>query len=223
MEPLFDLALTLPRRGSREILAALQRQLRSAILDGRLRPGLRLPATRALAANAGVSRNTALAAYDLLLAEGYIEARHGSGTFVAANLGRRSKAPAAAATLAHKLNPRWRHATVVSAPRVATRFDFRAGYPDQRLFPFDVWRRLMSRALAAAAKTSAAFGDPQGDPRLREAISRHVSSTRAVACEPDAVIVIVGAQGAFDLLARVLVCWRRPKTEPLMRVVPTQN
>uniref|UniRef100_UPI000A59EA83 GntR family transcriptional regulator n=1 Tax=Variovorax boronicumulans TaxID=436515 RepID=UPI000A59EA83 len=86
MEPLFELALRLPAAGSRDLLRALHRQLRDAILDGRLQPGARLPATRALAQRLGVSRNTMLAAYDLLLSEGYLLARPGSGTYVADTL-----------------------------------------------------------------------------------------------------------------------------------------
>src|ERR1700756_4098438 len=83
MEPIFALPLQLPPRSSRERLRALHRQLRAAILEGRLQPGLRLPPTRALAAAYRVSRNTALAAYDLLLSEGYLTTRRGAGTYVA--------------------------------------------------------------------------------------------------------------------------------------------
>jgi len=86
MEPLLSLAIELPPRTARDLLGALHRQMRGAILDGRLKPGLRLPATRALADALGVSRNTALAAYDLLLSEGYLVARRGAGTYVAEGL-----------------------------------------------------------------------------------------------------------------------------------------
>src|SRR6202048_1704031 len=88
MEPLFELPIRLPTRGSHQILRALHQQLRAAIVDGRLRPGLRLPSTRALASSHGVSRNTAVAAYDLLLSEGYVSMRQGSGCYVAQALSR---------------------------------------------------------------------------------------------------------------------------------------
>lgn len=91
MDPLSQLPITLPDRDSRSLLSSLHNQLRSAILDGRLKPGLRLPSTRALAAGHGVSRNTAVAAYDLLLSEGYVLARRGSGTTVAESLPRPPK------------------------------------------------------------------------------------------------------------------------------------
>jgi GntR family transcriptional regulator/MocR family aminotransferase len=86
MEPLFELAIRLPNTGSRDLLREVHQQLRDAILDGRLQPGARLPATRALAERLGVSRNTMLAAYDLLLSEGYLLARPGAGTYVADTL-----------------------------------------------------------------------------------------------------------------------------------------
>lgn len=205
MEPLFDLALNLPPRGSGDVLRALHQQLRAAIVDGRLLAGLRLPATRVLAERAGVSRNTAMAAYDLLLAEGYLEARHGSGTFVAATMAKPSNSAPQATSLGRKLDTRWRDATPLLNPAVPIRFDFRPGYPDQRQFPFDIWRRLTVRALRAAQRSTADLGDAQGDAQLRQAISHHVSATRAVACHPDAVVVTAGAQQAFDLLARILV------------------
>ena len=90
------MAIALPSKGSRALLRELHRQLRAAILDGRLQPGLRLPATRALAAALGVSRNTAVAAYDLLLSEGYLVGRPGAGTYVAVLL----RQPASARALA---------------------------------------------------------------------------------------------------------------------------
>jgi GntR family transcriptional regulator/MocR family aminotransferase len=209
MAPLFDLDLRLPPHGSRKVLESLHRQLRSSILDGRLQAGMRLPATRALAQAAGVSRNTAMAAYELLLAEGYIETRQGSGTYVAANARQFDRSapavPGLSNTLVRKLQRPWRDAVPVSQSGIPVRFDFRPGYPDQRRFPFDIWRRLTARALRKASHTRASFGDPQGDPRLREAVAAHVSATRAVACTAGNVVVSGGAQQAFDLLARVLV------------------
>jgi GntR family transcriptional regulator/MocR family aminotransferase len=207
MEPLFGLAIDLPPRASRDLLGALHRQMRSAILDGRLKPGLRLPATRALAEGLGVSRNTALAAYDLLLSEGYLVARRGAGTFVAEGLPRpKARAPRPAQGPDRRLAPFWRDAAAAApAPKKPHRFDFRIGLPDKGPFPFHVWRRLSGRALRALSKTPAAYAEPDGRPALREAIAKHVSFARAVACRAEDVIVTAGAQQAFDLIARVLV------------------
>lgn len=193
------------------MLTTLHRQLHAAILDGRLQPGLQLPATRVLARLAGVSRNTVLAAYELLQAEDFIYTRHGAGTFVSDSIFQKKSARKISTqrqpteNLQAKLQAPWRDASLPSAQPRPKRFDFRPGYPDQRLFPFAVWRRLTARALRDSAKSTVTFGDPQGDARLRASIAQYVSATRAVACTADNIIVTAGAQQAFDLLARVFV------------------
>ena len=212
MEPIFGLPLQLPPRSSRERLRALHQQLRAAILEGRLQPGLRLPPTRALAAAHGVSRNTVMAAYDLLLSEGYLAARQGAGTYVADVLPKLSKGGGRAqdkrrSTGDRRLNAFWRQPAVVrdAAEVLAPRFDFRLGVPDTVHFPMDVWRRLSARALRAFSKRPFTHDEPFGRPALREAIARYVSFARAVACSADDITVTAGAQQAFDLLARILI------------------
>src|ERR1700736_1929134 len=86
MDPLFEIDLGLPAKGSRDSGRILYRQLKAAILDGRLAPGARLPATRKSATYFGVSRNTVSEVYERLLSEGYVVSRQGSGTFVAETL-----------------------------------------------------------------------------------------------------------------------------------------
>ena len=212
MEPLFELAIRLPGTGSRELLREVHRQLRAAILDGRLQPGARLPATRTLAQRLGVSRNTMLAAYDLLLSEGYLLARPGAGTYVADTLA----VPHSRRSRTHKNGPARRDARLVPlvvpgadlAPTLQplpARDDFRVGLPDIGAFPFDIWRRLSDRALRRIARGPADYADPQGQYSLREAIASHVSFTRAVGCTADDIVVTAGAQQAFGLLARILV------------------
>ena len=210
MEPVFGLPISIPPRSSGERLRALHGQLRAAILAGRLQPGLRLPSTRALADACGVSRNTAMAAYDLLLSEGYLVARQGAGTYVAnalPNLTQRKAPGERHSANDRRLNTFWRQSAVASDPsgQSPPRFDFRLGVPDISYFPMDVWRRLSSRVLRAYCKTPAPFDEPHGRPALREAIARYVSFSRAVACQADDITVTAGAQQAFDLLARILV------------------
>ena len=137
MEPIFELSIRLPGAGSRELLREVHGQLRAAILDGRLQPGARLPATRALAQRLGVSRNTMLAAYDLLLSEGYVLARPGAGTYVASALAvpspRRGRAPRG---VAGRRDARLVPLGVPGADLAPTlqqlpaRDDFRVGLPD---------------------------------------------------------------------------------------------
>ena len=205
----FGFPLALPERGSRQRMAALHGQLRAAILDGRLKPGLRLPATRELAETLEVSRNTVVAAYDLLLGEGYIEARRGAGNFIADLAMRRNdrRAHTDVSTPDSRLAPYWRSFT--SLPRSmragAYTYDFRLGIPDSRSFPYDIWRRLAARALRNLSKAAPLYDLAQGRLPLRQAIAQHISFARAVSCEAEDVVVTSGAQQAFDLLARVLV------------------
>ena len=209
MDHPFEFPLDLPARGSRQRLMALHSQLRAAILDGRLKAGLRLPATRVLAGALGISRNTAVAAYDLLLGEGYIVAQRGAGNFVADLAVRReaSRTTSSKEHPGHQLAPYWRSFTSMPAltPVGAFTHDFRLGIPDSCAFPYDIWRRLSARALRNVSKSPPLYDFPQGRPALCKAIAHHISFARAVACEPGDVIVTSGAQQAFDLLARVLV------------------
>jgi len=204
-----DLAIELPARGSRRVVGELHRQLRSAIVGGRLQPGLRLPSTRELASTLGVSRNTIVTAYDQLLAEGYISARGRGGTVIAdflppASHRERARKPSSQDL---RLGPAWRgsYRLIPTAERQDRRFDFIAGIPDVQSFPFQVWRRLSARALRTAARSRAGYGEPEGRAGLREAVAGHISFARAIACSPDEIVVTAGAQQAFDLLARILV------------------
>lgn len=207
MEPIFELPISIPPRQSRSRLQALHRQLRAAIVEGRLQAGVRLPPTRVFAATYGVSRNTAIAAYDLLLSEGYIVARQGGGTFVSHTLPRSTKAPTRIARDDARLNAFWRaRSAVASTQEPALRIHFKLGVPELSAFPFDTWRRLSARALRTYSKTPVSgYDDPRGRLALREAISKHVSFTRAVSCEPDDIVITAGAKQAFDLIARILV------------------
>src|SRR5580765_1625436 len=120
--------ISLPPAGSRTLLRGLHEQLRAAILDGRLQPGLQLPATRALADACGVSRNTAVAAYDLLLSEGYLVTRPRSGAYVADVLPQSRKRKGSNVDRApnRRLNAFWRTppAIMPASMRSTARFDF---------------------------------------------------------------------------------------------------
>jgi GntR family transcriptional regulator/MocR family aminotransferase len=186
MNAVLELELQLPAAGSRDVRRQLHVQLRQAILAGRLAVGLQLPASRALADQLGLSRNTVMAVYDILLGEGHIVARPGAGTFVAPPL---SKAAGGGEARAD--------------PAIA--FNLRPGRPDARRFPFDIWGRLTGRVLRQYSRNPVAYREPCGHPALREAIAGHLSFARAIACAPEDVIVTVGAQQAFDLLARTLL------------------
>lgn len=208
MDPIFEIGIHLPPARSRRRLHALHAQLRAAILDGRLKPGLRLPATRTFAQVLGVARNTVIAAYDLLLSEGYVVARAGAGNYVAKLLPAMPTPPAAPrlGTDDPRLSRAARRLGV--APRVPSprpRFDFAVGIPDTRALRTDLWHRLAARRLRLLSRRQLDYGAPEGQRRLRAAIAAHVSFARAVACSAESIVITAGAQQAFDLLARVLV------------------
>ncbi|MEV6526742.1 PLP-dependent aminotransferase family protein [Longispora sp. NPDC051575] len=200
-----DFHVTLAGRG--DLTARIYRQLLDAVLDGRLRPGERLPPTRELAASLEVSRNTVAAAYDRLTAEGFVVGRVGAGTFVAAESVTRVGARRASrqAPAGRSVRPR-RLWDAIPAPVPAgppPEFDFRVGAPDAGLFPAGAWRRLVAAEMRAVP--TAEYADPAGHPGLRAAIARHVGVSRSVRAGADDVLVTHGAQQALDLIGRVLV------------------
>ena len=207
MEPILPLRLTLPPRSSRLLVRSLHDQLRTAIRDGRLQAGLQLPPTRALARALRISRNSALAAYDRLLSEGYLVARRGAGTYVADVRSRFHASPPKHRMRGHPaLRELWRRPpSFFAAENRSYRYNFAMGTPDLANFPFEIWARCARRATRGLRKADLTRADPAGRPALRDAIAQHVSFARAIACEPSDIIVTAGAQQAFDLLARVLV------------------
>ncbi|MEU8639590.1 PLP-dependent aminotransferase family protein [Amycolatopsis sp. NPDC048633] len=197
-----DFHVSLAGRG--DLSVRIYRQLRDAVLDGRLRAGERLPPTRELARRLAVSRNTVAVAYDRLTADGFLTGRVGAGTYVSGSLPapKPRKAPSARGPQPKAI---WRSlpAPVATVPDVPE-YDFRVGIPDAALFPFETWRRLLARELRAAAGF-VHYVDPGGHPGLRAAIARHVGVSRSVRADADDVLVTQGAQQALDLLCRVLL------------------
>ena len=184
--------------------AAVYRALRAAILDGRVPAGHRLPASRAFAADLGVSRGSVAGAYERLIAEGYLTARVGAGTFVADIRQDATRDRPAA----DPLRPRagWTLGPLpTSGGEQTPRYDFRTGIPDARLFPFDTWRRLVGAELRLRANSPGTYAEPSGHPALRAAIARHLGVARSVRATADDVVVTNGTQHALDLIARVLL------------------
>ncbi|MFC9680855.1 PLP-dependent aminotransferase family protein [Streptomyces sp. NPDC056948] len=161
--------------------------LREAVRSGRLAPGTRLPSSRALAADLGIARNTVADAYADLGAEGWLTARQGSGTRVAA---RTVVAPAG--TAPH--------------PRARTRpaYDLRPGSPDLASFPRAQWLKAARRALTAAPYDALDYGDPRGRPELRAALAGYLSRARGVRADPERIVVCAGFAHGLKLLGTAL-------------------
>jgi GntR family transcriptional regulator/MocR family aminotransferase len=198
-----DLHITF--EGRRDLSGQIYRQIRAAILDGRLRGEQALPPTRELARRLEVSRNTVSVAYDRLMADGFLTGRVGAGTFVSHGL--HPYQPESPPPAAGPLQPRAVWADIPEPPDLATEpaYDFRAGTPDARLFPYQTWRRLMTHELRPSAVRTGMPGAPAGHSDLRAAIARHIGVSRAVRATPDDVLVTNGIQQAIDMIARVLV------------------
>jgi GntR family transcriptional regulator/MocR family aminotransferase len=160
-------------------------ELREAIRAGRLRTGVRLPASRALAAQLGVSRGVVTDAYEQLTAEGWLAARRGAGTVVAA-------APAAEPAPAEP--PR----------RAAVRFDFTPTTPDVSLFPRRQWARAVAHAAAEAPDAELDYGSGFGSGALRDALAGYLGRVRGTAADPGSIVVCAGYSQATRLLFAAL-------------------
>jgi len=183
----------------------LTRALKAAILDGRLRPGCRLPATRELASDMGLSRNTVLAAYEQLRAEGFVHARVGSGTYVAhVDVRSRPRRPRQSS----RANSAFaRRARSVFHPGIARgdpglRYNLQVGEPLAQPQVIGAWRRELSRA---AAYTSTNYPPAQGLPALRESVCDYLARRRGIQAQPEEVLIVGGTQQALSLAARVLL------------------
>ncbi|WP_048303852.1 PLP-dependent aminotransferase family protein [Pseudomonas aeruginosa] len=192
--------------GRHDLVGQLYRQLRDAILHGRLATGDRLPATRYLAERLEVSRKTVSEAYERLTSEGFLEGRVGSGTFVAR--GPAGEAPPQRADGPLRPAARWARIEPQSGlmdQRAPLRYSFAGGTTDKRRFPFDTWRTCVLQALRLQQRSPAFYKETEGDPELRLAISRYLAINRAVQCDWNALMVTQGAQQGLDLLARVML------------------
>lgn len=189
----------------------IQRAIRQLIVDGALGPGKPLPASRALATSLGVSRDTVEAAYGRLHAEGFIERRVGSGSFVAqisefttghravrrealprhqaANLSKRGNAMFSSGGVREMLSPR----------------PFAPGVPETRTFPLQIWERLERQVRREVGTQALAHGDPQGTEALRRAIADYVNLERGARATADRVLILTSSQQAMMLCASMLL------------------
>ena len=193
------------------------RALRGAILSGRLRSGLRLPSSRNLAKELGLSRNTVLQAFEQLVAEGYSITRPGSGTFVADSLPRRARGgtplkqqverqPARLSAMGRRIAANIPPgAASWSVPRESLRYDFRYGEPAYADLPLETWTRLLGRRARRLSVRRLAYQPPGGARELREALADYLARARGVVCEPEQVLIVQGSQQAIDLCVRLLV------------------
>lgn len=187
--------------------------LRSEILEGRLGPGARLPATRDLARQYGLSRGTIVSAFDQLRAEGYVDGSVGSGTYVNRILPDDLLLVRRKAIKQSPIGRTQRRAIsdfarrIVPLPGYPARpvRAFRAHQPALDLFPTALWAQIAARRLRRATANLLLGNTPARYPPLQEALAGYLGSARGVKCTPDQVLVVHGVQGALDLVARVFL------------------
>ncbi|WP_028800431.1 PLP-dependent aminotransferase family protein [Streptomyces sp. 142MFCol3.1] len=165
----------------------LQAALREAVRTGRLAPGTRLPSSRELAADLGVSRGLVTEAYEQLTAEGYLRSDRGAGTWV-------GDAVRAAGPRARDLAPR----------SSGARADFVPGTPDLSLFPRAAWAAAHRGVLGELPHHALGYPDPRGLPRLRTALTELLARRRGVVADPERIVVVSGVAQAMALLGLVL-------------------
>ncbi|MHB9796220.1 MocR-like pyridoxine biosynthesis transcription factor PdxR [Pseudomonas sp. MT3] len=194
--------------GQKDLAGQLYRQLRDAIDSGRLAAGTRLPPSRLLAEQLGISRKTISDTYAQLTYEGVLVGKVGSGTFVNARIPRNDRRQdsfrfASQANIEHwaGLNPRLTHPGAEGTAKA----DFIGGATTQLQFPQEEWRRCVNYAMRQMNTPRGHYSRPEGITPLRDGIARHIAYARGVNCQLDDVMVCNGAQQALDLLARVML------------------
>jgi GntR family transcriptional regulator/MocR family aminotransferase len=181
--------------------------LRTAIVERLLRPGQRLPSTRALADELGVSRISVLEAFEQLTAEGYCEGRVGRGTFIAELLPRDLASRNRAVSAPEPPGPRPIAPGIVPAdePWLRGTGAFRMSHPAVEHFPMALWARLVARHASNPKRRELFYGDALGLPALRGAVADYLRTARAVRCEPEQIMITSGSQQAIEIAARVLL------------------
>ncbi len=207
------LALALDESCDKPVSTQLYLALRGMILSGALRAGERLPASRILAADLAVSRTTVIDAFERLCAEGLLEARVGAGTFVSQDvLVSRPQVPPSAAggTLKPARKPQLSRVIKRAEEALVDRLPhqprpFTTALPALDAFPMALWSRHVAKLWRTRADFMMTYGDARGLLALRSAIASHLKTNRAIACEPEQVFIVNGAQEAFQLLSRMLL------------------
>jgi GntR family transcriptional regulator / MocR family aminotransferase len=209
------LTLQLERTDRGTLQRQIFAQVRDAILTGRLAPGSELPASRLLANQYGVSRNTVLHAYEWLASEGYVETQRGTRTFVSLNLPEHSLLVDRSVGRRNSDSPRGVPKTPVlfqgerpdffeTGPN-KPKIDFWPGRPNRAYFPLYAIRKLFLERISNAGRAFTEYGDMGGVPELRVAIARHLDLARGFRVEPSQIFITSGIQEALNIVSRLFV------------------
>jgi GntR family transcriptional regulator/MocR family aminotransferase len=182
--------IVLDRTSDEPLYRQIERQLRTAIRSGQLRPRARLPGVRTLARALGVARITVTTAYEQLAAEGYVEGRIGSGTSVASDPPGLAEQPAPPTPRVHR-----------SVGRPVGMLDLRPDAARLDDFPFSTWERLLREAVHELSRPASQPVEPAGDPVLREVLAARLGASRAIVCASSQIVVTTGEYAAVSTIA----------------------
>ena len=199
-------AFEVDRAADVPVFRQIYQQLRSAILSRALRPATKLPSTRELATQLGVSRSAVVSAFEQLIAEGYTFGKKGAGTYIAPDLpepfevhGRKKQTTSVAKTVAFFQD--LGGFVDVTAQSDERPFNLGRTLVDARTA--ELWRKLSARTLRSFGRHHLGYGDPHGMPELRNSVCDYLQAARGVRCEPEQVVITAGTQQAVDIVARV--------------------
>lgn len=204
-----EIVIPLSKNCGEPLYRQIFRGIRNASLNGSLRAGDRLPSTRELADQLGVSRTVVLLGYELLRTQGFVKGHRGSGTFISDVLptGRRQNKRSPARIRLSEFGVAVT-ASVIDFPvekHGHLRYDFAFGRNSMATFPFGAWNRIQQRTARATSVGGLDYGPSTGAVELREAICSHVRRSRGVVCDSSEIIIVNGAQQALDITARLLI------------------
>ncbi|MCP4980465.1 MAG: PLP-dependent aminotransferase family protein [Gammaproteobacteria bacterium] len=213
------IAFDLTRDSKDPLFVQLSDQIRQRISSGQIKPALRLPPSRGLALELGISRSTVVAAYEQLIAEGYIEGRAGSGLYVR-ELG---EADYPVSQQREPLRRRRKSTTLEYAPLS------HPGYPDNRLFPYRQWARTLARSARMNPDAMIVSKSPFGDRTLRQSIANYLADWRGLEILPEQIMLTAGSVDALETCIRTLcvpgetVGLENPGYRPLHNITDNQG
>ena len=207
------LSIKIDRDAHQPVSTQLCIALREMILTGGFLAGERLPASRTLARDLGLSRTTVIEVFDRLVAEGLVESRTGAGTYVSAVLNvSRPKPPQPDAPSVVHTAPRLSGLMAQAVSRFGDRKRlphmpraFTTALPAFDVFPMAQWARLSAKYLRGARDDIMGYGDPDGSPQLRRALASHLRVNRGITCDAEQIFIVSGAQQAFHLIGSTLL------------------
>ena len=203
--------LEINRSSSAPIYRQIEDFLRQMILDGALLPSQKLPSTRELALELGVSRITIKSVYEQLISEGYVQGKTGAGTFVSEGLdGETPVVPSVDTIRKDYFDGNFsKTAEHISFSQASARYGsilpFRPGVPALDKFPVKRWNKYLSRATTKSDIANFSYGDLLGSEKLRASIARHLADSRGMKVDPKQILITSGAQQAFVLISYVLM------------------